>query len=107
MKKIYLLIAVCLLVITFGCEIGANHQSISVLIKEGTYSFKAEYPKYKTRSVLNYLKEKIRKDGFFNDDEGMKDEDVTLSDSSRFHLTSEPGYVKIDFKKRNNSVASY
>lgn len=107
MKKIYFIIAMATLAMTFGCEMGANRQSVSVINNESGYSFKAQYPKHKTNEVVTYIEVHLKQDDFFSNAEGIKDEDVTLPDSSRFHLTAEPGYIKISFKKRNNSASSY
>lgn len=107
MKKVYLFIVIATLAITFGCEMNAHNQSITIRNNEESYSFKAEYPKHKTTEVMNYIKKSFKQDDFFNNVEGKKDEDVILLDSSKFHLTSEPGYLKINFNKRNNSETSY
>ena len=107
MKKIYLFIAVAILAITFGCEMNANNQSISVSVNEEGYSFDAEYPKHKTDKVVTYIEKALEQDDFFSNAEGIKDENITLSDSSKFHIISEPGLLKINFDKRKNSETSY
>ncbi|TKC12141.1 hypothetical protein FA048_00540 [Pedobacter polaris] len=107
MKKIYFIIAMLALGLTFGCEIGASNQSISVKNTENSYTFKAEYPKHKTNEVVTYIEGSLEQDDFFSNVEGMKDEDVTLTDSTKFHITAEPGFIKINFTKRDNSATSY
>ncbi|RZL50523.1 MAG: hypothetical protein EOP00_04030 [Pedobacter sp.] len=107
MKKIYLFIAIATLAITFGCEMNAHNQSIAVQITDGGYSFKAEYPKNKTNEVVTYIEENIKEEVFFSNAEGKKDENVTLTDRSKFHITSEPGFIKINFNKRDNTESSY
>ena len=107
MKKIYLLIAIATLAITFGCEMNAGNQSITVRTDEGNYAFKAEYPKHKTNEVITFVEENLKQDDFFRNAEGIKNEDVTLADGSKFHITAKPGYVEINFSKRDNSETSY
>lgn len=107
MKKIYLSFALAILILTFGCEMNANHQSVRIENTESGYDFKAEYPKRKTNDVIKYLEKNLKKDDFFNDDQGIKEENVTLLDSTRFHINAEPGLIEISFNKQSNSEKSY
>lgn len=107
MKKIYILIAIAVLSVTFGCNLNADKQSISVNIDEEGYAFNAEYPKHKTNQVVNFIENSLKQNDFFSNAEGIKDENVKLPDSSKFYIKAEPGFIKINFDKRNNSETSY
>lgn len=107
MKKVYLFIAIAALTITSSCGINESNQSITVNVDEKGYAFNAEYPQHKTNRVVTYIEKSLKQDEFFESTEGIKEENVTLSDSSKFHITSKPGYLKISFDQRNNSKISY
>lgn len=107
MKKVYLFIVIAALTITSGCGMNEGSQSITVKVDEKGYAFNAAYPKHKTNKIVTYIEKSLKQDHFFESTEGVKDEKVTLSDSSRFYITSESGFLKINFNKRDNSEASY
>ena len=107
MKKIYAFIAIAMLVITLGCNRNEGNQSITVNIDEKGYAFSAQYPKHKTSRVVTYIEKTLKQEDFFYSSDGVKNERVTLSDSSRFNITSEPGRLKINFNKRDNTEIAY
>ena len=103
MKKIFLIITLAILITTVGCEIGTGRQSITIVKKQSSYSFIAAYPKDKTDMVMVYLVEKFKQEKFSARTEG----DVVLVNGANFYIKSEPGYIKINFKKSNNTELNY
>ena len=107
MKKVFLIISLAILAVTFGCEMGASNQSITVVNNVKDYSFTAKYPKHKTDRVVLYLKNELSGNEIFADAHGEQIGDAILKDGSNFHYEIQPGYTKIEFKKRDNSEANY
>jgi hypothetical protein len=107
MKKIFLSIAIVILTVTFGCEMGAGSQSITVVNNESGYSFTAKYPKHKTDDVVTFLKDELAGNKIFSNAEVKQKGDVILKDGSKFYFEIQPGYTKIDFKKRDNSEENF
>ena len=107
MKRIGIVLVFVGITIATACKFGADSdkQSITVRKTDTTYRFKASYPKRKTTEVLNYVERTLKQEQLFGTD-GIKDSDVILGDSIKFHLQSEPGFIAIDFKKTDNSFES-
>lgn len=106
MKKIYLIIALVALTVTFGCEMGASNQSIVVVNNQKGYVFTAKYPKHKTDKVVAYLKNELG-NKIFADVQGEQIRDLILKDGSKFHFEMDAGYTKIAFTKRDNSEVNF
>lgn len=107
MKKIFLIISLAVLTVTFGCEMGASNQSIVVVNNQKGYSFTVKYPKHKTEKVVSYLKNKLDDNKILGDAKGEQIGDVILKDGSNFHYEIHPGYAKIEFTKRDNSEVNF
>ncbi len=108
MKNLYYLIAM-ICTSLFGCnfEGGSQNQSISVKNNESGYSFDASFPERKMEKVVGYIEKTLNADDLFLTPSDVKDSEVNLGDSVKFYLKSSPGNIEIDFKKRDNSEASY
>ena len=106
MKKIILVLALLISSVGFGCNLDSDRQSISIQKDESNYSFVASFPKKKTAKVLVYMEETL-KEKLFSDKEGVKNQNFALSNKMKFHLASKPGFIEIDFKRSENSYASF
>jgi hypothetical protein len=105
MKKQFLISAIILSTIMFGCRFNdSNSQSIAIQKNEAGYNFEASYPKRKTGMVIAYIENTLKEKLFLSGD-GNKDIAMTLADQTKFHLKFEPGFIEIDFKKQENSFA--
>jgi len=109
MKKSFLTLGLLITIFGFGCNFGADseNQSISIKNNDAGYNFEASYPKGKTEKVVAYIEKTLNDDQFFTAPSDLKNMDVVLSDSTRFYLKAEPGFIVIDFKKQKNSFTSY
>lgn len=108
MKKIEPIFVALLLVLMLGCNIGdSDSQSITIKKTETKYQLKASFPVRKTSKVFNYIKGALNEDKLFRDPEALKDADINLGDTLKFHLRSAPGLVEITFRKTDNSFKSY
>lgn len=104
MKKLILLITVNSMLL-LSCNFGnRNGQSITVKKTSTTYSFSAEFPKWKTSKVLHYLKQNLHEDRLFRDPEDKKSSLISLGDTLKFHLSTEPGRLNLSFNRTDNSA---
>lgn len=107
MKKIILTFA-GLTIMLSACEFkNSNNQSIAIKKTDSKYQLKASFPERKTARVFGYIKRSLNEDKLFRNPESLKESDVNLGDTMRFHLRSAPGLVEITFKKMDNTLKGY
>ncbi|WP_113654320.1 hypothetical protein [Pedobacter namyangjuensis] len=107
MKKIHVIIGFITIMLATSCRFNNENQSIQVVVTEGTYVFEAKYPKEKTERVVNYIEKVLNDDSFFASDEGEKSGAVVLNDGKNFRVKSSPGFLEIEFRKKENSETNY
>jgi hypothetical protein len=108
MKKIILFIAIgTMMFMGCGLDMDSDNQSITVKRNEFKYQFTAEFPKRKTEQVIKYINTTLNEEKLFTDPNEQKDTIISLGDTVRFHLVSEPGYIEIKFRKTDNPPSSY
>ncbi len=108
MKKLIPFLVLSTMIAT-GCGFMGNSQnkSISVRKNDAGYKFTAEFPRRKTETVIKYINTTFQGKRMFVNPYEPIDTQVNIGDSVRFHLITEPGYVKVDFKKMENTEVSY
>lgn len=104
-NKLYLVALICAMLA--ACNYNGSSQSISVRKTEAAYNFEASYPERKTAKVIAYIESTLKDDHLFPTEKSELNSEVVLTDSTRFYLKAEPGFIIIDVKKQKNSFTSY
>lgn len=110
MNKFYLIFGtgVISLSIVFVCLWLRNNKngiSVSITDAENTYTLSAYYPKNQTESVTHYLNECLKPSHIFRHSDEL-DEEITLSDRTRFHIKTSEGRLYLKLDKSLNSRKS-
>jgi hypothetical protein len=114
MKKIFLVLVICTLlvvgffsVVAYKWRVHNDHSgNISIKVKEtdDIYQLYASYSRHKTRKIQKYLDAELNERLFRNT---KIDATVTLPDETSFYVRSIPGRLLIRLNKEENSAASY
>lgn len=91
----------------FGLAANFNPTRTTIVIKESsdTYQLTASYDKAKTERVKNYMNNCLKPELAFTNSNNM-DQDITLHDHTRFHISFSPGDLFIKININSNSRAS-
>jgi hypothetical protein len=111
MKKIFLLLVLCLIGVaifvnyTFDRVFDNNNISIKVREKENLYELRASYHRAKTRMLQEYMDQQMHTHNFFKN--ARMDGNVTLDDHTKLYVKMKPGYLFVRMKKDENDSAAY
>lgn len=110
MNKIYLTLGFCLagLSIAFLFSwLNNNQQEISISVTEApnTYTLSAFYPKGQTENVKRYLDNCLKPASIFRNSREL-DQEIRLSDQTRFYIKASEGRLYLKLDKSINSGES-
>jgi hypothetical protein len=98
-----------LVVITLSSCRWYNHGNISINYSEWShyYLMKAHFNKHKTRTVEEYMDEKIGDRSDMSFVNTRIDGQITLDDRTTFYIKKYPGFLEIKLDKDQNNFDSY
>jgi hypothetical protein len=109
MKKLSLMIVAAFLIFAsyYGAAANFNPTRTTIVIKESsdTYQLTASYDKVRTERVKRYINNCLKPEMVVTTSDDM-DQDITLHDHTRFHISFSPGDLFIKININSNSRAS-
>lgn len=112
MKKIFLLLVLCLVAVAFFVnytfhrvfEDGDHNLSIHVKETDSRYELRAEFPRNRTAMVQRMMDERLHTDHVFSG--SRVDAQITANDIT-MRVRSRPGYLLLRMNKNENDSAAY
>lgn len=111
MRKIFLLLVVCLVVVvifvgrTFN-NLFNDNDDVSIHVKDNDrrYELRAEYPRRKTHLVQHFMDQKLHANNVFKN--SRIDAQITIDEIS-LRVRTRPGYLSLKMDKTQNDSTAY
>lgn len=107
MKNLKLILLMVMLMVGIACKSNRTSQSITIKNSVKVYSLEADYPERKTNQLFRFIENTLNNHQLFGQVTEKEFTEIVLPDETKFKLAYQPGYIKIQFNKDENSEASY